>query len=47
MLSLESNVIPATNKKTYQSPCLVQLGVKGTEGKEVRDSSEDGITSGS
>lgn len=47
MLSLESNVIPAMNKKPYQSPCLVQLGVKGTEGKEVQSNDEDGLTTGS
>lgn len=44
MLSLESNVIPASNKKPYQAPFFTLLGVKGTEVKPVTSTQEDGIT---
>lgn len=47
MLSLESNAIQASNKKPYQAPSLIQLGVKGTETKTVLDTTEHGLTSGS
>lgn len=46
MLSLESNVMPTSNKKPYQSPSFIQFGVKGTQSKENKSSLESELTTG-